>query len=351
MYTNLELFAGAGGMALGLKKAGFHSVGMIEWDKWAVNTLRTNLPDDNIIHGDIVELANEGIRPLLDASVNEIDLISGGCPCQSFSVNGKKLGIKDPRGQLFISYVKILNEFKPRCFLFENVKGLLMQKHKQDLHTIYTAFQSAGYTLISQVLNAKYYDVPQARERFFIVGIRNDIFKSSNEKSIYFEFPKHNEICTLEKSKVFDNFIESPLLYLHKSYYDILYLIPEGFNWSYISKHIREKTVEKINCTNYYNALYKVNRKDNIIRLAREGVAPTTVCQPKGFHHNIIHPTENRPLTIREFARIQTFSDDYIFDCPKTNQVKQIGNAVPVNLAYHIGKSILQFLRTFDSSV
>ena len=119
-YTCVELFAGAGGLALGLEEAGFEDVGLIEWDKYACDTLRLNRPKWNVIQGDVVEIAEKGIRNYIDKDI-EVDLLSGGYPCQAFSYAGKKLGLEDVRGTMFYYYAKILEDLKPKVFLAENV--------------------------------------------------------------------------------------------------------------------------------------------------------------------------------------------------------------------------------------
>lgn len=134
-YTCVELFAGAGGLALGLEEAGFKEVGLVEWDKYACDTLRLNRPNWNVIQGDVVEIANKGIRNYIDSDI-EIDLLSGGYPCQAFSYAGKKLGLEDVRGTMFYYYAKILKELKPKVFLAENVRGLVSHDNGKTLQTM-----------------------------------------------------------------------------------------------------------------------------------------------------------------------------------------------------------------------
>lgn len=124
-YFCVELFAGAGGLALGLEQAGFHSKGLVELDKYACQTLRKNRPNWNVIEKDIVQVVEEGIRNYVDVSVGELDLLSGGYPCQAFSYAGKKMGLSDARGTMFYYYAQALEQLMPKMFLAENVRGLV----------------------------------------------------------------------------------------------------------------------------------------------------------------------------------------------------------------------------------
>lgn len=124
-YFCVELFAGAGGLALGLEQAGFHSKGLVELDKYACQTLRKNRPNWNVIEKDIVQVVEEGIRNYVDVSVGELDLLSGGYPCQAFSYAGKKMGLSDARGTMFYYYAQALEQLMPKMVLAENVRGLV----------------------------------------------------------------------------------------------------------------------------------------------------------------------------------------------------------------------------------
>ncbi|MBC7961150.1 MAG: DNA (cytosine-5-)-methyltransferase, partial [Vallitaleaceae bacterium] len=176
-YNVLELFAGTGGLASGLEKAGFNTVGLVEIDKYAAESLRINRPSWNVIEGDIIEVANRGIYNYLPPNI-EIDLLSGGYPCQSFSYAGQKKGLDDVRGTMFYYYASILEQIMPKMFLAENVKGLTTHDGGKTLKTMISIFESIGYRVTYHILKANDYNVAQKRERTVIVGIRNDI----NEK-------------------------------------------------------------------------------------------------------------------------------------------------------------------------
>lgn len=173
-YNLVELFAGAGGLALGLEYAGFNEVGLVEVDKYACKTLRKNRPKWNVIEENIIQVAEVGIKKFLPRGI-KIDIISGGYPCQAFSYAGHKMGLDDVRGTMFYYYAKILNELKPTVFLAENVKGLVSYDDGKTLKTMIDVFASIGYCVQYKVLNALDYNVAQKRERIIIIGIRNDI--------------------------------------------------------------------------------------------------------------------------------------------------------------------------------
>lgn len=174
-YTVLELFAGAGGLALGLEQAGFKSKGLVEYDKYACQTLRYNRPDWNVIHKDIVEVAEQGIKQFTDIPIGELDLLSGGYPCQTFSYAGNKLGLSDARGTLFYHYAQILKQLLPKTFVAENVRGLVNHDDGITLSLMLKVFSDIGYKVKWKVLKALDYEVAQKRERIVIVGIRNDL--------------------------------------------------------------------------------------------------------------------------------------------------------------------------------
>ena len=168
-YTSVELFAGAGGLALGMHMAGVQHILLNELVEPACNTLRANHPEWNVLQKDIHKV---DFRPLH----GQVDLLTGGFPCQAFSFAGKKGGFKDTRGTLFFELARAVSEIQPRVFLCENVKGLLSHDNGRTLDTIKNAIAELGYTLVEpRVLKAVMYQVPQKRERLFLVAVRNDI--------------------------------------------------------------------------------------------------------------------------------------------------------------------------------
>ena len=161
---SIELFAGAGGLALGLEQAGFDHIALIEYDKDASSTLKNNRPKWNVICEDIAEISQKDLEALFDIKKGELDLLSGGAPCQSFSYAGKRLGLNDTRGTMFYHYAIFLNKLQPKIFLFENVKGLLSHDKGRTFKTILEIFEDEGYSVSYKVLNAWDYGVAQKRE-------------------------------------------------------------------------------------------------------------------------------------------------------------------------------------------
>ena len=187
-FTTIELFAGAGGLALGVERAGFKTIGLVEIDKDASDTLRKNRPEWRVINDDIANVSCLDLQDYFGIAKGELDLLSGGAPCQSFSYAGKRLGLEDARGTLFYHYAKFLEQLQPKMFLFENVKGLLTHDKGRTYKTITDIFESTGYVIQKKVLNAWDYGVAQKRERLITIGIRKDLVGK-----IHFDFPKSHE--------------------------------------------------------------------------------------------------------------------------------------------------------------
>ena len=174
-YKVIELFAGGGGLALGIEKAGFQTIGLVELDKSASETLKLNRPTWNVINDDIANISPLDLEAYFGIRKGELDLLSGGAPCQAFSYAGKRLGLEDTRGTLFYHYALFLKKLQPKIFLFENVRGLLTHDKGRTHDTILNVFENEGYVIKEKVLNAWDYGVPQKRERLIMIGIRKDL--------------------------------------------------------------------------------------------------------------------------------------------------------------------------------
>ncbi|MBC1551546.1 DNA (cytosine-5-)-methyltransferase [Listeria booriae] len=332
-FTVLELFAGAGGLALGLEKSGLKTIGAIELDKSACDTLKRNRENWNVINGNIVEIANEGISNYINIGVGELDLLSGGYPCQAFSYAGMKRGLEDARGTLFYSYAQILQDLMPKMFLAENVKGLVNHDNGNTLSTMLKVFSDIGYTVKWDILKATDYNVAQKRERIVMIGVRNDIASLHTEG---FSYPMpHSKTLTLKD--VLKNVPKSAGTKYPDSKKKVLELVPPGGYWRDLPERIAKEYMGK----SYYSG---GGRTGMARRLSWDEPSLTLTCSPAQKQTERCHPDETRPFTIREYARIQSFPDDWVFECSITNAYKQIGNAVPVNLAKAIGKSIINYL-------
>lgn len=321
---DIELFAGAGGLALGLEQAGIDSVELVELDHAACNTLRANRPNWNVVEGDVHEV---------DFSIykGKIDLISGGAPCQAFSFAGKRLGFGDTRGTLFAEFARCIKETNPKIFLFENVKGLLTHDRGRTFKTILHTFQKLGYTTQYQILNACYYGVGQKRERLILIGIRNDL-----KDSIRFEYPKPDDEWTTLRQALQD-VPKSEYQPYSENKRKVMELVPPGGCWVDLPEEVAKKYMGK----SYFSG---GGRRGMARRISWDEPCLTLTTSPSQKQTERCHPDETRPFTVREYARIQSFPDDWIFMGAIGEQYKQIGNAVPVELARRIGIQIVKAL-------
>ena len=331
--NNIELFAGAGGMALGLEKAGFHTLALNEFNHDACETLRKNRPNWNIIEGDIKSLTDKNLLELFSLEEGELDLLSGGAPCQAFSYAGKRLGLEDTRGTLFYHYAIFLKQLKPKMFIFENVKGLLTHDKGKTYATILNVFMNEGYKIYKGVLNAWDYDVAQRRERLITVGIRNDL-----AKKISFQFPKPQDYKPVLMD-ILPNCPKGEGMHYSKEKEKIFALVPQGGWWKDIDPNIAKQYMKS--CWDNGGGRTGILR-----RLSMEEPSLTITTSPAQKTTDRCHPLETRPLTIRESARCQSFPDDWEFVGSISSQYKQIGNAVPVNLTYYLGLELMKSLKT-----
>ncbi len=323
-YTDIELFAGAGGLALGLEKAGFEGLCFVEFNHEACETLRKNRPNWNVIENDVanVDFSNyEG----------KIDLVSGGAPCQSFSYAGKRLGFGDTRGTLFAQFARCVREVKPKMFMFENVKGMLSHDKGRTFKTITHEFESLGYEVIYKVLNAAYYGVGQKRQRLIVIGIRNDL-----KDKIKFEYPEQDKKMTVLKD-VLKNVPDSPYQPYSENKRKVMELVPAGGCWVDLPEDVAKAYMGK----SYYAG---GGRRGMARRIAWDEPCLTLTTSPSQKQTERCHPDETRPFTVREYARIQKFPDEWKFCGNLTEQYKQIGNAVPVELARRVGLKIVKAL-------
>ncbi len=329
-YNVLELFAGAGGLALGLEEAGFNDVGLVELDKHAAATLRLNRPKWNVIEKDITEITStkNGIFDYIPRDT-EIDLLSGGYPCQAFSYAGKKQGLEDTRGTLFYHYAKIMEQVKPKMFLVENVKGLTTHDHGRTLKTMINVFENLGYRTTYRVLNAWNYGVAEKRERMVLVGIRQDLNGT-------YKFPKPHTYKPVLRD-VLKNVPESSGQTFSAAKKRVLDLVPAGGYWRDLPDEIAKEYMGK----SYFSG---GGRTGMARRLSWDEPSLTLTTSPSQKQTERCHPDETRPFTTREYARIQSFPDDWQFSGGIGAIYKQIGNAVAVNFGKEVALSIVDTL-------
>lgn len=316
--TTIELFAGAGGMALGLEQAGIHGLAYVEFNKDACKTLTHNRPQWNVICGDIHEV---DFSPYLDKA----DIVSGGAPCQAFSYAGKKLGFEDTRGTLFHEFARCIQEVHPKMFLFENVKGLVSHDHGRTLETIINVFESLGYSVQYRILDASYYGVGQKRERMILIGTRNDL-------DISFSYPEPDKRQTT-LAEALKNCPKSEGETYSERKRKVMELVPPGGCWIDLPENVAKAYMGN----SYYSG---GGRRGMARRISWEEPCLTLTTSPSQKQTERCHPDETRPFTVREYARIQSFPDDWEFCGTIAAKYKQIGNAVPVELARRIGVEI-----------
>lgn len=335
-YKSIELFAGCGGLALGMEKAGFDSVLLNEIDSDACETLRKNRPNWNVVEGDIAKINFSKFK-------NKIDIVSGGFPCQAFSYAGKKLGFEDTRGTLFFEFARAIKEVNPLIFIAENVRGLLKHDEGKTLKSIKSLIDEIGYHLVEpRVLKAIFYQVPQKRERLFLIGIRKDI----SDKAAFNWPSPYKRIMTLRDAlKAGELYLtdvpKAPGQQYPQRKKEILSKVPAGGYWRDLPFDMQKEYMKK--------SFYLGGGKTGMARrLSWDEPSLTLTTSPAQKQTERCHPDETRPLTVREYARIQTFPDDWSFEGNITSQYKQIGNAVPVNLAHSIGRALIRLLNGIE---
>lgn len=332
-YTVLELFAGAGGLAIGLEKAGLKCLGLNEIDKWACQTLRNNRPNWEVMEGDIKGFDFTKYH-------NKVDVVTGGFPCQAFSYAGKKLGLADARGTLFYEFARVVQEVNPPICIGENVRGLLTHDNGKTLQGMISILDEIGYKVVPiQVLKAINYKVPQKRERLILVGVRKDI-------DLDYEYPKpfqkiYNLSDALKKGSLYGSDVpDSKGAKYPKSKERVMDLVPPKGYWRDLPLDIQKEFMG--------GSFYLGGGKTGIARrIGWDEPCLTLTCSPAQKQTERCHPDETRPFTVREYARIQTFPDDWEFAGSIAQQYKQIGNAVPVNLGKEVGYSIVKFLNLY----
>ncbi|MDV7187813.1 DNA cytosine methyltransferase [Lutibacter sp. TH_r2] len=361
----IDLFSGCGGMSLGFKWAGFNSIIATDIDENAKETYNHNFPKTPFINKDLRELTKNEFDKIIDSQ--KVDVVVGGPPCQGFSLANKRRNkIKDdPRNELFYDFVKVVDWYKPKAFVMENVKGLLSMKNGEVIKVILQSFEDIGYTANYKVLKASNYGVPQDRERVFIIGYKKNL-------NIPVEFPKIkiSEPFTIDEA-ISDLPIinsgegEESVKYSFKaknSYQEFMRLNSKKV-LNHVAMRHTPRVVERFKAITTGKKLIDVwdthgavsrgnpNQKSKIkfsqnnFRVFPHKPAPTIAAS---FQSNFIHPYLHRNFTAREGARLQSFPDNFEFKGMRTkmswekglSQYQQIGNAVPPLLAKAIAEEI-----------
>ncbi|MGD0495475.1 MAG: DNA cytosine methyltransferase [Candidatus Bathyarchaeia archaeon] len=326
---SIELFAGAGGLALGLEAAGFSTTALVEIDKYCCQTLRRNapkyFPDAKVFRRDITKLDVSKVLKSIRLEKEQIDLIAGGPPCQSFTIAKIPKGgrsVDDPRDNLFLHFRRFVREIRPRAFLMENVPGLLNKAGGEVFQRVLDAFSSLDYKVNPQILNSANYGVPQIRKRLFLLGSRDGLL-------LRFPEPTYSPV---------HNLLGLPLYVTIRQAFSKL--TPDMPNQD-MPRHT-EKKKKKLASLAPGSAWKNWRFRDDLDKPSR--------CITGHCRDDWTHPSEPRTGTVREVATLQSFPTDYVFCGPimALNYVKfqfqyrQVGNAVPVLLAKAIGDSILK---------
>ncbi len=339
MYESISLFSGAMGLDLGLEKAGISIKLCQDFDASCYETMLKN--GKPAMTGDIRNIESSVILNRAGLKKAEAFLLCGGPPCQPFSTAGKRLGINDPRGSLFMDYVRMVDETRPRFFVFENVKGLTSIAVDDGgqpggvLEIILSEFARIGYKTIYGVLDAVHYGVPQFRERLVILGSRDneDIFLPIPTHYMKHQLPQMQWRTLGEAIKdLEDN--PGPCTQFSEERLRFLRMVPEGGNWRSLPVELQPEAMG--------GAWTSGGGKVGFYRrLSYSQPSPTVVTSPVQKATMMCHPTKDRPLSIKEYARIQQFPEDWTITGTISNQYKQIGNAVPVGLAEAVGQALI----------
>lgn len=342
MNKSISLFSGAQGLDIGLGMAGIDIVLGQDVEQSCIQTMTAN---GHIgMAGDIRAITADSLLDAAGMYTGEPFLVCGGPPCQPFSTAGKRMGINDPRGSLFMDFVRMIDGIRPRFFVMENVKGLLSAKLKDAegratntrvIDIILETFGKLNYKITYGLLDAVNYGVPQFRERFVMIGSRDG-------ENIFLPVPTHFQIHQRPESRWVtladaikdledspgecETFSENRMKYLR--------MVPEGGNWRDLPKDIVHDAMGGA----YASGGGKVGFYR---RLSYSQPSPTVVTSPVQKATMMCHPTKNRPLSVAEYARIQQFPDNWIITGTMQERYRQIGNAVPVGLAKAIGDAIV----------
>ncbi|MDE6072812.1 MAG: DNA cytosine methyltransferase [Muribaculaceae bacterium] len=324
-----SFFAGCGGLDLGFRKAGFDIIWANEFDPSVHRTYQHNHP--------LTKLCKEDIRNLIPSDIPDCDGFIGGPPCQSWSLGGKQLGLADPRGKLFITYLEIIKLKKPKFFVIENVEGIISERHNQVFISFISFLGECGYKVYYDMLNATEFRIPQDRKRVFIVGFRDDL-------DVCYTFPE--PICTKPVSlrEAIGDICSTPNYYTSGPvvfYQNASFKNHDVYNGSYDLKFMSRNRVRSWDEPSYTIQAQAKN-------------CPLHPQAPKmkyidANHREFVKDKEHlyRRFSVRECARIQTFPDSFHFIYDKIEDgYKMVGNAVPPRLAYFIALSIKKSLLT-----
>lgn len=360
-HIALSFFSGAMGLDLGIEKAGFDIRLVCEIDKYCRQTITLNRPDAALL-SDINEYSADDIRVAANLKEDEdVDLIVGGPPCQAFSTAGKRNGFNDERGNVFLKYIELCLQLKPKYFVIENVRGLLScpmdhRPHDQRsedfpdlnedelkggaLNFVLNRLEKSGYGYSFNLYNSANFGTPQVRERVIIICSRDG-------KKPPFLTPTHsdNDLLGLPKWRTVKSCISNLTNHEHLNFPEkrLKYyrLLKAGENWKNLPVELQKEAMGK--------SFYSGGGKTGFLRrLSWDKPSPTLVTHPAMPATDLSHPTENRPISVQEYKRIQEFPDNWELAGPTIQKYKQVGNAVPLGLGYAVGTLIFKLLNNIE---
>lgn len=334
-YNIIDLFCGAGGLSYGFERAGFNVLLGIDNDAAALRTFELNHNNSKSICGDITQISYEQIKKVIGDT--EIDVIVGGPPCQGMSLSGPRQ-LNDPRNRLYLSYIRLVREIQPKAFIIENVPGLIGLFGGEIKNSIINEFSGMGYNIEYKLLCSADYGVPQSRRRVIFVGY----------KSGKFEYPAIDKLqisCEQALSDLpplTDTLGSAEMPYYtepQSNYQKLMRMRSKSVKNHIAAKHSEnvKKTIALIPAGGNYKSLpegYESTRNFHVAWTRFPDTKPAPTIDTGHRHH--FHYKYNRVPTVRECARIQSFPDDFIFTGNKTQQFKQVGNAVPPLMAERI---------------
>ena len=323
-YNLIDLFSGAGGMSLGFEKAGFNTLLAVEYNKEFALTYKRNFKNTLVLTEDIKNIRSSDLNKHINGSV---DVIIGGPPCQGFSIAGNigRKFLDDERNQLFREFLRVVKDFQPKIFVMENVASLATHNKGKTLDEIKYEINNLGYDFVFKVLNSVDYEIPQERRRIFIIGTKDENT---------FSFPKKkNKVVTIKQA--IDNL---PVIKSGETSE-----IPNHNAMNHTKQMLKKMSYIKDGGDRFSIPEEYRPKSGDVRKYIRYRSNKPSFCVT-GDMRKIFHYNQNRALTSRELARIQTFPDDFIFQGSSISIQQQIGNAVPPKLAFLIAEEVKKVL-------
>jgi DNA (cytosine-5)-methyltransferase 1 len=381
----VDLFSGAGGLTCGLNMAGFKSILASEINPSYSKTFSLNHPEAHVVTGDIRDVSQDDILRLTNLKTGELDLIAGGPPCQGFSINAPVRTLDDQRNHLFMEYMRIVDVLRPKAVLIENVPGIVSLGKGTVVEAIYSQLKKMGYSVDHRILFAGHYGVPQMRFRTIFLALRDSnkisFPEPTHDATATANFSGAKELCLkvlpifsqglLDKTTVWDALSDLPELCVGQTIHDVAYDSPALSDYQKILRKNSEKILNhscaKLGKANLDRLRYipqggswrdipydllpdglkRARRSDHTKRYGRlhpDDLCSTILTKCDPHWGSFIHPTQERAISVREAARIQSFPDHYAFTGSLTEQFEQVGNAVPPLMAKALGDNIKRMI-------